>query len=683
MRPQVPVPQARRASLSSREPLPDKSASTGTFSKLWNLVALAIWLGIFTGLVEGCLLIIFQRLNWRDWGRMLHVSAPVIWISPLIDLLLFGMVACVVAAVARVFPKIPSFATTVFCLAFLTMYDWLTCIGRLRHWSCFLLAVGLASVFTRWAARNEIRVLRFWRRTVPALVCVLLVAFAAIHWRSEWRERRELSRLPSPAAGAPNVLVVVFDTLRADHVSAYGYARETSPNIDRLAREGVLFENAIAPAPWSLPSHVSLLTGKYQFEHGMGDVPEMSVTGLRPQAMNGSETLAETLEQHGYRTGAFSANRTYFSANLGFYKGFSHFEDYYDSAADCFVRTLYGREFARVYLTRSDRSGPRRLIRWLGWESLLDKDDEGAAPGGTQGVRKRAPEVNREMLRWIDSSPHNRPFFAFLNYFDVHHRYGGPVSFHGPWGGGEKQVARPADHSQENDPASLGMTEDKNEREQVINQYDDGIKYDDNALGDLLRDMEKRGLLENTVVVITSDHGESLGEHHIAYHGESLYREQVWVPMVFWCPGRVPAGSRVLAVVSNASIPATVMSVLKLNPVEDFRRPLLAALWTSLTSNASVGAISEVAQIYPTAAEDLISEKFVPTAMQGAMKSLTTDRWQLITHERLGNQLYDYTADPHELKDVFRAADSQEIVGKLMFELRSKMMTDNRNHAGH
>jgi len=654
-------------------------------SQFRNLLALNVWFGIFTGMIEGCLLILFQRLSWRNWGAMLHVSAPIVWISPLVDLVFFALVVALIAIAAKVFPKIHLFATTTFCLSFLTAFDWLTSLGRLRHWSCFLLALGLATVFTRWAMRNEERMTKFWRRTTPVLVTLLLVVFVLIHWRSAWRERHELARLPAPAPDAPNVLIVVFDTLRADHVLSYGYPRETSPNIDRLAREGALFENAIAPAPWSLPSHVSLLTGKYQFEHGIGDVPAMSVTGLRAPAMNGSETLSEILEQHGYRTGAFSANRTYFSANLGFFKGFSHFEDYYDTVADCFVRTLFGREFARVYLTRSDRSGPRRLIRWIGWESLLDKDDEGAAPGGTQGVRKRAPEVNREMLRWIDSSPYDRPFFAFLNYFDVHHRYGGPVGFHGPWSGTEKQVPvrllpsgqslragpRLGDHSQANDPASLGVTDDKKDHERLINEYDNGIKYTDDALGNLLQELEKKGLLKNTLVIVTSDHGESLGEHHIAYHGEALYREQVYVPLVFWLPGRVPMGKRVLGVISNASIPATVMSALSFGPVADFRRPALDALWTGATPNASAAAISEVAQIYPTAAEDLVSEKLVPTAMQGAMKSLTTDQWQLITHERLGNQLYDHTRDPHELKDVSGAADSQAIVGKLMFQLQS------------
>jgi arylsulfatase A-like enzyme len=609
-----------------------------------DVLALTAGFAIFTGLVEGCLLILFQRLNWRDWGRMLHVSAPIIWISPVVDLVLFGIVACVIAPVAKIFPKIPLIKTTVFCLSFLTAYDWLTCIERLRHWSCFLLAIGLASVFTRWVARNELRPLRFWRRTVPALLVLFVVAFAAIHWRSVWQERRELARLPASPPGAPNVIVVIFDTLRADHVSAYGYARDTSRSLDRLAHEGVLFENAIAPAPWSLPSHVSLLTGKYQFEHGIGDVPAMSLSGLRARPLNGSESLAETLEQHGYRTGAFSANRTYFSANLGFFKGFSHFEDYYDSVADCFVRTLYGREFARIYLTRSDRSGPRRLIRRLGWESLLDKDDEGAAPGGTQGVRKRAPEVNREMLHWLDSTPHERPFFAFLNYFDVHHRYGGPVSYRGPWGD-----------------------------DSVINQYDDGIKYTDDAFGDLLQELDKRKLLKNTLLVVTSDHGESLGEHHIEYHGEALYREQIYVPLVFWFPGRVPAGVRVPDVISNASIPATVLSVLKLPPVADFKRPALDGLWLHPADNENGSVLSEVAQIYPTAAEDLVSEKYVSTSMQGAMKSLTTERWQLITHERLGNQLYDYRSDPHELNDVFGSPESQDVAHKLMFGLQSEL----------
>lgn len=611
---------------------------------------------ITAGLAEACFLILFQRLNWSNWGAMLHVSAPIIWICPLIDLVIFSAATCVVVAPAKLVPKAPCVAATIFCLSFLTAYDWLTCIGRLYHWSCFLLAIGIATVFTRWARRREALVLRFCRSTTPILIGVYLIAFGSVHLGSGWREQRHFQVLSSSITNQPNVLLVVFDTLRADHVSAYGYPRETSPTIDRLAREGVLFENAIAPAPWSLPSHVSLLTGKYQFEHEIGDVPPMSIGGLRAAALNGSPSLAEVLEQHGYRTGAFSANRTYFSANLGFSKGFSHFDDYYDSVADCFVRTLYGREFARIYLTRTEHSAVRRFIRWLGWESLLDKDDEGAAPGGTQGVRKRAPEVNREVLHWIDHTPHGRPFFAMLNYFDVHHRYGGPVGFRGPWRGAKDAA-------------------------EVINEYDDGIRYDDDALGELLQALRTRSLLKDMLVVITSDHGESLGEHHIAYHGEALYREQIYVPLVFWFPARVPAGIRVPNVVTNASISSTVLSMLKLAPVADFKRPTLEILWQHPTPPAeNVSAISEVAQIYPTAAEDLISEKYVPTSMQGAMRSLTTERWQLITHERLGNQLYDYRADPAELKDLYNTANTRTLGDKLVRDLSTAVSSPASPH---
>ena len=108
--------------------------------------------------------------------------------------------------------------------------------------------------------------------------------------------------------------MIVVDTLRADHVSSYGYSRATTPNLDRMAQQGVLFENAISTWSWSLPSHVSLLTGRYQFEHGVGAVQPEPWLGWGSKGLGGFRTLGEALEQKGYRTGAFSANRTYFSA---------------------------------------------------------------------------------------------------------------------------------------------------------------------------------------------------------------------------------------------------------------------------------------------------------------------------------------------------------------------------------
>ena len=186
------------------------------------------------------------------------------------------------------------------------------------------------------------------------MVAAWVLAFAGIQGGKWLQERNAVAHLPTAAAGAPNVLVIVVDTLRADHVSSYGYARPTTPNFDRMAQQGVLFDNAISPCSWSLPSHVSLLTGLYQFEHGIGNVQPEPWLGWGRKAWAASPLWERRWSNRGYRTGAFSANRTYFSASLGFGRGFHHFEDYFHSPSDMFVRTLYGREFARIYLKRTD-----------------------------------------------------------------------------------------------------------------------------------------------------------------------------------------------------------------------------------------------------------------------------------------------------------------------------------------
>jgi hypothetical protein len=131
------------------------------------LLLIAIWFGIFAGLIEGCGLILFQRLNWQNWGQVLHVSAPIIWISPLVDLAFFTLVTCLVLVAGKIVPRLVVFPILIFLLLFLSAYDWLTLTGRLYHWSCLLLALGIAAAFTRWVMRNEAARMRFWKRTFP------------------------------------------------------------------------------------------------------------------------------------------------------------------------------------------------------------------------------------------------------------------------------------------------------------------------------------------------------------------------------------------------------------------------------------------------------------------------------------------------------------------------------------
>ncbi len=528
--------------------LPTLNEHSGERFSLIDQILIAISFGIVTGLIEGAGLMLFQRLNWASWGPMIHVSGPIFWISPLCDAIFFSILTIVVSLVCGFAPRLRTTTVLMFLLSALAAYDFLTLTARLYHWSCFLLAIGVGVAFTRWASAREETVLRLGRRTVIFAVAAWCVALLAVQGGRLIKEKRELAHLPQASSSTPNVLVIVVDTLRADHLSSYGYARSTSPNIDHIAQQGTVFENAISACSWSLPSHVSMITGLYQFQHGVTNVQPMPVFDSSAPSFRGALTLGEALERRGYRTGAFSANRTWFSHDLGFGRGFLHFEDYFHSPADMWVRTLFGREFSRIYLSRSDHSKPKRLLRWLGFDSLLDLDDEGVGPnGGAPGVRKRASEVNREVLRWVDAD--RRPFLVFLNYFDVHEPYGSPYGYAQPW------------------PQKL-----------PIDQYDDGVKYVDDSIGSLVAEFEKRGLMGNTMVVVTSDHGEGLWQHGLPTHGEALYREQIHVPLIFWYPGHVPSGLRVSANVTNAAIPATLMSLLD-EGGNQFQGPPLNALW--------------------------------------------------------------------------------------------------------
>jgi arylsulfatase A-like enzyme len=604
---------------------------SGSSVSIETLVLVATWFGIFAGLTEGGGLLLFQRINWTQWGRLVHVSKEVLWISPLVDLSFFLIVSLSVWLISRLSQRIPSIQVLVFLLTFLTIYDWLALTNRLYHRACLIMALGVAVAFTRWIAKREASSVTFWKKSTPWLAAVFLLTLWAIQGGKWAHEKIAVARLPAAPQSAPNVLVIVLDTLRADHLSSYGYSRPTSPEIDRIASQGVLFENAIAPCSWSLPSHASLLTGRAPSEHGMQNVQAMPWPGWGEKSLSGYPALGEVLRHRGYRTGAFSANRIYFTRNVGLGRGFIHFEDYFDSVGDSFVRTLYGREFARLYLNRSENSKVTRALRYLGLESWLDKDSEGSGDfGGAYGVRKRASAVNQELMQWIDRD-RQHPFFAFLNYLDVHYSYGGPPGYPKPdW-----------------------------DRGTTVDEYDAGLKYVDDYIGRLLRELERREA-RNTIVVITSDHGESLGAHGLSYHGAALYRELIQVPLIISYPQQIPKGLRVAVPVSITGIPGTVMDLLADREPGVFPGPSLSALWKSQNQQTNWPyPISELAQTDIIVPADRVVEGKIPIATNGWMKSLVAPRWHLITHEKFGHQLYDWTNDPKESNNLIDSPEGR------------------------
>jgi arylsulfatase A-like enzyme len=599
-----------------------KFISQNASSRLQVLLSIAIWCGIIAGFGEGLGLLLFQRLNWAQWARVMHVSKEILWISPVVDLCFFLLIGICVAFLSRIVPRLPAIRALVSILVFLTAYDWLMLTGHFYRRAALIFALGAAVAFDRWFRKHEVITVRVWKRSLLWTLAYLGLTIAGIEGGKWVHERYVTSNLPAAAPGSPNVLVVVIDTLRADHLSSHGYSRATSPNIDTLTREGVLFENAIAPSSWSLPSHASLVTGRAVHDHGLGNVKPMSWIGWGKSDLNGLPTIGEALNKAGYRTGAFSANRIYFTSNVGLGRGFIHFEDYFDSIGDSFVRTEFGREFARLYMNRTEKSKFTRAFRNLGLGGWLDKDSEGSGDyGGIFGIRKRADEVNRETLRWVK---HDRqhPFFAMLNYLDVHFGYGGPTRYPKPtW-----------------------------DQRTTIDEYDAGIKYTDDFIGQLLHGLDESGVLKNTIVIITSDHGESLGDHGLSFHGAALYWELVHVPLIISWPGHVPEGVRVQQPVSNTAIANTVLDLIraKENP---FPGPSLASLWQNDSENWP-NVISELAQTNTIVSADRAMQGKIPIATDGWMKSLITPEWQLIIHEKHGSQIYNLKTDPREMNDL-------------------------------
>jgi len=590
---------------------------------LSSLFSISVWFGIVAGFGEGFGLLLFQRINWRQWARVMHVSKEIFWISPVVDICLFLVIGLAVALVTRIFRRIPSARVLAFLLILLTSYDWLMLTGHFYRRAALLFALGVTVAFSRWFQKHELGAVTTWRKSVPWMRILLALVIIGVQGGKWISESRTISSLPAANPGSPNVLVIVVDTLRADHLSSYGYSRPTSPNIDKLAGNGVLFESAIAPSSWSLPSHASLVTGQAVHVHGMGNVEPMPWLGWGKSGLNGLPTLGEALQKRGYRTGAFSANRIYFTSNVGLGRGFIHFEDYFDGVGDSFVRTQFGREFARLYMNRSPKSKVTRAFRYFGLGAWLDKDSEGSGDyGGIYGVRKRANVVNRETQRWI-ASDGRHPFFAFLNYLDVHFGYGGPSGYPKPaWDQGS-----------------------------TIDEYDAGVKYTDDLIGQLLHGLDRLHVLKNTIVIVTSDHGEALGDHGLSFHGAALYSDLVRVPLVISWPGHVPAGVRIAQPVSNGDIASTVLSLIgaKQNP---FPGPSLTELWESSPPKDWPDPVSELPQTNTIVAADRAMQGKIPLATDGWMNSVVSPQWQLIRHEKYGDQIYDWKADPSESSNL-------------------------------
>jgi arylsulfatase A-like enzyme len=365
-----------------------------------------------------------------------------------------------------------------------------------------------------------------------------------------------------------------------------------------------------------------MLTGRYTYEH---QAENDFLDDTYP-------TIGEVMQANGYRTGAFSANTLFFTRRQGHGRGFLHFEDNYQSVPDAFFNSsLYGFLF--------DFYGLRKALNYEGVPT-----------------RVLASDINDAVLNWVDRD-NERPFLVFMNYFDVHDPYTPPEPYRSKYASVPNPGGLINGFMERYSPT---LTPEQIQTE--IDAYDGSIAYVDDQVKALFSELEGRGLLENTIVILTSDHGESFGEHGILQHSASLYLDEIHVPLIVWAPGQVPAGKTVETPVTITALPSTILSLV--NATDDpFPGPSLAILIDGEAPADWPDPISELAQMNGAAE--------VNPSTHGAMKSVVGDEMQYITHEKFGEELYNWRTDPQEMSNLVDEPSARTALNGFRLYLKS------------
>lgn len=454
-----------------------------------------------------------------------------------------------------------------------------------------------------------------------------------------WRVRRRSEVTPADAALSsaktrPNLILIVWDTARADRMSLYGYPKQTTPQLDEFAREAVVFERAISPGNWTVPSHASIFTGLPVSAHG-AVAPEKWLT-------DDHETLAESLGAAGYDTYAFTAN-PHASEVTNLVQGFQTVEHSWDGrwAPACRANTV-------AKLIPEDRSTEFSPAR---------------APGEAQGGKRRiykdcGDHMGRALMRWIDARPDGeKPFFAFLNYMEAHVPRWPRLS-------SRERITAP-----ERIRASLDMDSasfrqflhmfgiqlySPQEIQAIADVFDATLLDLDSATKTLVDLLAERGLLDSSVVILTSDHGENLGEHGQLDHKYNIYDTLVRVPLLVRYPYGQHAG-RIDAPVSTRDIHATALELAGLEVPKSAESPV--PLPVHATDLPERPAFSEMIAPVP-AALDRVSEKFPDfdaTPWRRRMRSIERDDFKLISISDGSLELFDLSEDPAEERNLSAA----------------------------
>ena len=388
-------------------------------------------------------------------------------------------------------------------------------------------------------------------------------------------------RFPISESGevAPAIILIALDTLRADHLGAYGYERPTSPELDAFAAGATLYTRCQATAPWTLPSHASMFTGLYSFEHGARTFPRDLVPSAREfnntiPLPEEHRTIAEVLRDCGYATASVTANEGFLTEKYGLSQGFDH------------------------------------------W------DNKSA----------RAWGINNRVFKWLRTRPKDKPFFLFLNYMDTHRPYNNKrrpdIPYH----------AKP----EINKLVPLILSQEEYDRDQVQvlhDVYDTAIANLDEHIGALFEQLRKLGLFDDALIIVTSDHGEFLGEHELVDHAKDVYQGATHVPLIVKAPGQTE-GRLDDGWISLVHIPELILPYTQGCDV------------TELFARQREAVLSELYGPRPRQKEGIWRFRRVRRAvMRGDYKYVDSSDGQ--------NELYDLKSDPDELTNLLERNEGE------------------------
>ncbi|MBI2835597.1 MAG: sulfatase [Acidobacteria bacterium] len=435
--------------------------------------------------------------------------------------------------------------------------------------------------------------------TVEIILACAVVTLSAMHERSAAVPYVAKAETPRRS---PDVILISLDTVRADHLSVYGYARDTTPNLEQFARGATLYRRAIAPADMTLSTHASIFTGLYPSWHGAHPVADAPPLSLPSRLF----TLAERLRAAGYETSQIVANFAMLGPTFNLHQGFGHS---IVAAPLCSVSSP-------AYLWNLVSQGGHLFER-----VLLPAEDVNAVAFPLLSNAMRGP----------------RPLFMFLNYMDAHWPYRPPQPYDRRYPG--KDGSLDLDHyaRMSNEVMSGGRHVTAAEAAHLTSQYDGALAYLDAEIGVLLGRLRESADYDRSLVIITSDHGEVFGERGLLGHGLSAYQDQVHVPLIIKFPGQ-RTGRIVDAFVSSVDLTPTILDVIG------------AGVPGWMQGRSLARPIPDrviVTESYPTPELQRVSPRF-----DRLERAIFTNGFKLIWSTRGKRELFDLSKDPGERQDL-------------------------------